>query len=465
MFGETSPATGQLSLSLEPTRRIYSVSELNGQIQALFEREFRAVWVTGEVSGCRQATSGHYYFNLKDGQSQLKCVLFRGNARLLKFRPQDGLAALVRGNVEVYEERGEYQLIVELLEPRGAGALQLAFEQLKKKLDAEGLFDAARKRPLPALPRKIGIVTSPTGAVIRDMLHVLERRFPGLHIRLFPALVQGDGSVEQVCRGVQHFSQGGWADVIIVARGGGSLSDLWTFNEEAVARTIAASAVPVISAVGHETDFTIADFVADLRAPTPSAAAEIVIRTRESVVDLVDAARARLIQGIRYKLILCSRESRQQGLERAATVIHRLLGRRTQQLDDADYRLRETERTFLATKDRELSALFQRLRTMDLRLRFARFREAATTAERSLVTLMRNAIYQRQRKFEPLEAHLSQLSPLRILARGYAIVETEGGQVLLDAEETGVGEVVRIRFGHGRAEATVTRTDSEAPPT
>ena len=464
MFGETSPPTGQLSLSLEPTRRIYGVSELNAQIQALFEREFRTIWVTGEVSGCRQAASGHYYFSLKDGQSQLKCVLFRGTARLLKFRPQDGLAALVRGSVEVYEGRGEYQLIVELLEPRGAGALQLAFEQLKKKLNAEGLFEAAGKRPLPMLPRRIGIVTSPTGAVIRDILQVLERRFPGLHIRLFPALVQGDGSVEQVCRGVEYFSDGGWADVVIVARGGGSLSDLWTFNEEAVARAIAASAVPVISAVGHETDFTIADFVADLRAPTPSAAAEIVIRTRESVVELVDAARARLTQGIRYKLILCSREWRQQGLERAETVIHRLLGRRTQQLDDADYRLRETERTFLAAKDRELIALFQRLRAMDLRLRLARSREAAAAAERRLMTRMQDAISQRQRKFEPLEAHLFQLSPLRILARGYAIVETVGGQVLRDAEETAAGEVVRIRFGRGKAEATVTRTDLGGPP-
>jgi exodeoxyribonuclease VII large subunit len=465
VFGETSPPSGQLSLSLEPTRRIYTVSELNCQIQALFEREFRAIWVAGEVSGCRQATSGHYYFSLKDGQSQLKCVLFRGSARLLKFRPQDGLAALVRGRVDVYEERGEYQLIVELLEPRGAGALQLAFEQLKKKLGTEGLFDSERKRPLPPLPRRVGIVTSAAGAVIRDILHVMERRFPGLHIRLFPALVQGEGSVEQVCRGVRYFSEGGWAHVVIVARGGGSLDDLWTFNEEAVARTIAASRVPVISAVGHETDFTIADFVSDLRAPTPSAAAEIVIRTRQSVVELIDASMARLVQGIRYKLILCSREWRQQGLERAETIIHRLLGRRTQQLDEAEYRLRETERTLLAAKTRELSALFQRLRTMDLRLRFARFREAAITAERSLVAFMREALSQSQRKFEPLEAHLSQLSPLRILGRGYAIVETEGGQVVRDAEETGAGEVVRIRFGRGEAEATVTRTDLGTPST
>jgi exodeoxyribonuclease VII large subunit len=459
VFGDANPPTGQLSLSLQPSRRIYSVSELNGQIQALFESEFRSIWVTGEVSGCRQATSGHYYFSLKDGQSQLKCVLFRGNARVLKFRPQDGLAALVRGNVEVYSERGEYQLIVELLEPRGAGALQLAFEQLKKKLEAEGLFDKARKRPLPSLPRRLGIVTSPTGAVIRDMLHVLERRFPGLHIRLFPALVQGEGSAEEVCRGLRHFSESGWADVVIVARGGGSLNDLWTFNEEAVARMIAASAVPVISAVGHETDFTIADFVADLRAPTPSAAAEIVIRTRDSLVELIGAARARLIQGIRYKVILCSRAWRQQGLERAESIIRRLLGRRTQQVDDADYRLRELNRALLGAKDRQLMALFQRLRAMDLRLRFARYRETTVANERSLVTLIREAVSQRQRKFESLEAHLSQLSPLRILSRGYAIVETEGGQAVRDAAETGAGEIVRIRFGRGKAEAMVTGTE------
>ncbi len=269
MLGKTSTAISQMTLELGPERHIFRVSALNAAIQRRFELDFRGIWVAGEISGCRLAPSGHYYFCLKEEQSQIKCAFFKSALRFAKFRPQDGLEVIARGNLEVYEARGEYQLIVELLEPQGAGALQLAFEQLKRKLAEEGLFEQSRKRPLPKLPRQIGVVTSPAGAVIRDILHVLERRFPGLHVRLFPAQVQGEGSIEQVCAGLEYFSGSGWAEVVIVARGGGSLEDLWTFNEEAVARAIAACSVPVISAIGHETDFTIADFVADHRAPTP----------------------------------------------------------------------------------------------------------------------------------------------------------------------------------------------------
>jgi len=228
---------------------------------------------SGEISGSKTASSGHCYFTLKDQDAQLRCVCFRQSLRYLKVKPQDGMAVLARGHIDVYEARGEYQLLVEAIEPQGHGALQFAFEQLKKKLAGEGLFDAARKRPIPRLPQRIGIVTSPSGAVVRDITEILSRRFPGLHLRIYPASVQGEGSVEAVCRGIDYFSNSGWAQVVIVARGGGSLEDLWTFNEESVARAIAASSVPVISAVGHETDFTIADFVADLRAATPSAAA------------------------------------------------------------------------------------------------------------------------------------------------------------------------------------------------
>ncbi|MCU1273706.1 MAG: exodeoxyribonuclease large subunit, partial [Bryobacterales bacterium] len=245
----------QFAFSFEPQRKLFSVTELNARIRGLLDLEFGDVWVSGEISGVRLATSGHYYFTLKDQEAQLKCVCFRMTARYLKFKPQDGVAVLARGRVDVYEARGEYQLLVEALEPQGHGALQFAFEQLKKKLGAEGLFDAARKRPLPKLPQRIGIVTSPSGSVIQDMLQILSRRFPGLHIRVYPAMVQGEGAIEAVCRGILHFHQGGWAEVVIVARGGGSLEDLWTFNEEDVARAIAACAVPVISAVGHETDF------------------------------------------------------------------------------------------------------------------------------------------------------------------------------------------------------------------
>jgi exodeoxyribonuclease VII large subunit len=462
MLEERPTSPDQLAFTLEPTRRIYTVSELNEQLQRLIDQHFRSIWVDGEVSGVRQPSSGHYYFTLKDGQSQLKCVLFRGNARVLKFRPQDGLAVLARGSLSVYEERGEYQLNVELLEPRGAGALQLAFEQLKKKLEAEGLFRSDRKRKLPLLPRRIGLVTSPTGAVIRDMLHVLERRFPGLHIRLYPALVQGEGSAEQVTRAIRYFSSSGWAEVVIVARGGGSLSDLWTFNEELVARAIASSKVPVISAIGHETDFTIADFVADLRAPTPSAAAELVVPPRANLVSQVDSLHRRAAQLIRLRLAACFAEWRLQGLERAETMIHRQLGRRMQRLDDLEFRLREWQRASLGACRAQLDALAARLRAADLRLRFGRARDALSRNDNRLRELIRQHLVAARRRYEPADAHLSQLSPMRVLERGYAIVTTSSGGVLRSAASVAPGDSVKIRLSSGSAGAIINEV-SESP--
>ncbi len=416
------------------------------------------MWVTGEISGCKQASSGHFYFNLKDGQSQLKCVLFRGSARYLKFRPQDGLAVAARGSIEIYQERGDYQLVVELLEPRGAGALQLAFEQLKMKLAAEGLFDAAKKRRMPALPRRIGIVTSPTGAVINDMLHVLERRFPGLHIRLFPALVQGEGAAEQIVRGISYFSEGDWAQALIVARGGGSLDDLWAFNEETVARAIAACRVPVISAVGHETDFTIADFVADLRAPTPSAAAELVVPTKQSLIEQIDTSERHLAQSVRYRLAMYSRAWREQGLERAETIIHRQINRRLQRLDDMETRLRELKRGSFALKKQRVEVLLRRLHATDVRLHLGRAKESLERVDRRLTELIRQKLHAAGRRFEAVQANLRHLSPVEVLSRGYAIVSSEGGHVLRSSSETAAGEEVVIRFYQGSAQATITET-------
>lgn len=444
-----------MSLSLSNERRVFRVSELNSEVQGLFERQFRSIWVAGEVSGCRAAPSGHYYFSLKDEQSQLKCALFKGAARFAKFKPQDGLAVIARGNLEVYEARGEYQLIVELLEPQGAGALQLAFEQLKKKLAAEGLFEAARKRPLPRMPRRIGLVTSPGGAVISDMLHVLERRFPGLHIRLFPAQVQGEGSVAQVCTGIGYFSRTGWAEVVIVARGGGSLEDLWTFNEEAVARAIAASKIPIISAIGHETDFTIADFVADHRAPTPSAAAETVICTRESLVDQIHACRAKAIQGLRYRLLVCSRDLQQRGVQRAASLVERALTKRAQRVDELDFQLRRLERRLLDTRRKRLEELSRRLAATDLRLRFARIRHRQELLVEALEKGVRARLWNGKRRQESVEAHLTQLSPLAVLARGYAIVEDSERRILRSAKEAFTGEPVRIRLYEGELDANI----------
>lgn len=456
MAARTVPESGQMLLSWEPQRRVFSVSELNGAVQRLFEGEFSNIWVAGEISGCRMGATGHYYFSLKDGQSQLKCALFKGAARFAKFKPQEGLAVLARGRLEVYEVRGEYQLIVELLEPQGAGALQLAFEQLKKRLAIEGLFDAGRKRALPKLPRRIGLVTSPAGAVVRDMLHVLERRFPGLHLRLFPAQVQGEGSVQQVCEGLLYFSVSDWAEVVIVARGGGSLEDLWTFNEEAVARTIAASRIPVISAVGHETDFTIADFVADLRAPTPSAAAEMVICTRESLIEQLSGCRAKAIQAIRYRLILASRDLHQRGAQRASTVVHRAVVQRAQRLDDLYDRLAGSQRQANEARSKVLADLTKRVEAANMRLRFARLRHRQELLEQRLTRISTSLIMASHRRLEASQAHLTQLSPLAVLSRGYAIVSNAEGRAILAASEVQNGETVQIRLHSGGLDAAVT---------
>jgi exodeoxyribonuclease VII large subunit len=450
--------TGQLSFTLEAERRVFQVSELNQTVQRLFESEFRSIWVAGEISGCRPASSGHIYFSLKDAQSQIKCALFKGTARFLRFRPQDGLSVIARGSLEVYEARGEYQLIVELLEPQGAGALQLAFEQLKRKLAAEGLFEQARKRALPKLPWRIGVITSPAGAVIRDILHVLERRLPGLHVRLYPAPVQGEGSVEQLCAGLKFFSRDKWAEVVILARGGGSLEDLWSFNEEALARAIAASTVPVVSAVGHETDFTISDFVADLRAPTPSAAAEVIVQTQVSLLDQVAACRAKVLQAVRYRLLLSRRHLHERGTERATTLMHRAIGRRAQRLDDLDSQLRRNQRVSLEKKTRSLVALTSRLQANDLRLRFARIRHTQEILRQQMLNVVQSCLSQARRRLELLDAHLAQLSPLSVLGRGYSIVEDMEGRVLRASSEISSGDRLKILLHRGEIEAAVLET-------
>jgi len=401
----------QLELNWTPERRILTVAQLTGIVREILGETFGDVWVAGEISGVKLAASGHYYFVLKDQSAQLRAVAFRNVARMLRFKPQDGMAVLARGRIDVYEARGEYQLIVEAIEPQGAGVLQLAFEQLKKKLAEEGLFDPARKRALPRLPQRIGVVTSPTGAVIRDILHVLGRRFPGLHIRLYPSLVQGEGSIEEVVRGINYFSESGWAEVVIVARGGGSLEDLWTFNEEAVARAIAACSVPVISALGHETDFTIADFVADLRAPTPSAAAEVVICTRQELLDQVEASAARMRQSLRLRI---------------------------------------------AEARRRLQALTTRVMRRDVRLRLARAWQRIDTANARMAEVIRARLTRSRSRVDLATAHLTQLSPLKILDRGYAIVQTEAGLILKDPVDAPRGTGLRIRLARGefRGQAT-----------
>jgi len=444
-----------MALAWGPTRKTYTVAELNARVRELLGTEFNDILVAGEISGSKMASSGHCYFTLKDHDAQLRCVCFRASLRYLKFKPQDGIAVLARGQIDVYEARGEYQLLVEALEPQGHGALQFAFEQLKKKLALEGLFEAARKRPLPRLPRRIGIVTSPSGAVIRDITQILSRRFPGLHLRLYPALVQGEGSIEAVVRAVEYFSSSQWAEVVIVARGGGSLEDLWTFNEEAVARATAASSVPVISAVGHETDFTIADFVADLRAPTPSAAAELVICTREQLLDQIGVAEQKLLQSARYRLAMALRRLQNQGVERASAVVHRNVGRLQQRVDELDYRLRDRAIAAAAARRRRVEELTTRLRSLDLRLRFAAARSRLEAAETAASQTMRIRLTRAHGRLNPLIAHLTQLSPLKILDRGYAIVTNESGKIVKSPAEAPAGSEIAVRLAKGGIAAQV----------
>jgi exodeoxyribonuclease VII large subunit len=449
----------QLALSWAPVRKTFTVAELNARIRGLLGDEFDDVWVAGEISGSKTATSGHCYFTLKDHDAQLRCVCFRQNLRYLKFKPQDGMAVLARGHIDVYEARGEYQLLVEAIEPQGHGALQFAFEQLKKKLAGEGLFDAARKRPIPRLPRRIGIVTSPSGAVVRDITEILSRRFPGLHLRIYPASVQGEGSVEAVCRGIDYFSNSGWAQVVIVARGGGSLEDLWTFNEESVARAIAASSVPVISAVGHETDFTIADFVADLRAATPSAAAELAICPREQILDQLTVFDHKLLQATRYRLAMATRALHERGVERASAVLHRNVGRLQQRVDELDYRIRGRTQSVAAARRKRLEDLTARLRRQDLRLRMARARQRLQAADTAAAQLIRLRLTRAHGALNPLIAHLTQLSPLKILERGYAIVTNERGLIVKQLVDAPPDSEVDIRIAQGRMAARVLRNE------
>jgi exodeoxyribonuclease VII large subunit len=448
----------QMALDWTPEPHYYAVGELTTALRGVFAEYFTDIWVAGEISGTKLAPSGHYYFTLKDADAQLKCACYKMTARYLKFKPQDGIAVLVRGRVDLYEARAEVQLIVETIEPQGHGALQLAFEQLKKKLAAQGLFDAARKRALPPFPERIGIVTSPTGAVIQDLLNILERRAPGRHIRLYPAQVQGEGAAEQVAQGIEYFSASDWAEVVVVARGGGSMEDLWTFNEERVARAIADCSVPVVSAVGHETDFTIADFVADLRAPTPSAAAELIVPTQESLIDQISIAEHKLTQSIRLTFALAARALHGVAVDQLR--LHQLIGKHAQMIDDQEDFLHEQWRAGMAERATALDAVTVGLSSLDLRLRVADFAYRLDACDAAIAQIVRLRLSRARGELAPLEAHLKQLSPLGILQRGYAIVERDGN-VVKSANDAPVGSPITIKFAKTGIDAIVTRARKE----
>jgi exodeoxyribonuclease VII large subunit len=443
-------------------RRALTVSELTDRIQGVLETEFVDVWVEGEVSNLKLATSGHVYFSLKDEQTQVRAVVWKTDARLLRFRPKDGMKVVARGSLRVYPPRGEYQLSVQVLEPLGKGSLQQAFEELKEKLEREGLFDPARKRPLPRLPRRIGVVTSPTGAVLRDILRVLRSRYANLEVLVYPALVQGEGASAEIAQGIRVLNRIGGLDVIVLARGGGSLEDLWAFNEEAVARAIAGSRIPTISAVGHETDFTIADFVADLRAPTPSAAAERVVQAKEELTARIRSLEERRDAALRLRL------ARVRARVEAAAA-HRVFaaegGRLRVQAQRVDELLRRAETGIVRRLERgreNSRRLRERLPAFRLDRQLAARRERLGRHVDRLLALFRARSEKRRAALSRLAASLDGLSPLAVLGRGYALVWDEAGQKLVrDAAEVEAGEGLRIRLHRGALRATVLSRETE----
>ncbi len=387
----------QLGLTFAaPGRTIYPVRELVVAIRTQLERSFTDIYVEGEISNYRPAESGHIYFTLKDDSAQLRVVLWRSQARLLRFRPGNGMQVIARGRVTVYDERGELQLQAEFLEPKGAGALQLAFEQLKAKLAAEGLFDAARKKPIPALPGRIGIVTSSNAAALRDILNILQRRHESVNVLIYPALVQGEGAATEVAAGVRYLNRSAKVDVIIVARGGGSLEDLFAFNDEGLARTIASSKIPVISAIGHETDFTICDFVADRRAATPSEAAEIVVAAKYELEERLSTLYRRLAKATQYRLLLAHNALSRLTQHAAFARMKDSIARRQQRLDDRVYRMVQVQAQNLTRMRRQLESLDSRLRHQDMRIRLGNVRRELSRREAALSTAMTSLLTRRR---------------------------------------------------------------------
>ncbi len=446
----------QLGFSFKPLdRRVWTVRDLVAAVRTHIEREYGDAWVEGEISNFRAHDSGHLYFTLKDESAQIRAVMFRSQARLLRFRPENGMQVVLRGRVTIYEDRGELQISAEYLEPKGAGALQIAFEQLKAKLEAEGLFDAARKKPIPTLPRRIGIVTSPQAAALRDILNILQRRHHTANILIFPAQVQGETAPLEVSAGVRYFDKAHNVDVIIVARGGGSAEDLAAFNDEALARVVADSRIPVISAVGHETDFTIIDFVADLRAPTPSAAAEMVIRSRQEVEEQAEGLRERLVRAVRYHLLMGRQALTELAQHGAFARMIDAINQREQKLDDLKHRLERAARQMLEQHRRRWEVAAAAVRHYDVRRMLAGIRQELDARVAAIAAGMRTQLLQRRSRLNQLSGQLEALSPLAILGRGYALVFDSSGKLLKDSARVKTGDEISARLARGTVIATV----------
>jgi len=454
-------------ISIERQRKLWSVAELVGVLRGRLEREYADVWVGGEISNCRPAASGHLYFTLKDGEAQLPVVLFRRQAMLLRWKPEDGMAVLARGRVSVFESRGQLQLIAESLEPRGAGALQMQFEQLKARLRAEGLFEQDRKRALPAYPGTIGVVTSTQGAVIRDIVTVCHRRHGCMDILVYPSAVQGAGAAAEIAAGVRYFNRAAAehgahrVDVIVVARGGGSAEDLWAFNDEALARVIAASELPVVSAVGHETDFTIADFVADLRAPTPSAAAEILTEAHHRAEERVHALEARLLRGVRFQQMTARQRYSRIAAEGVLRRMRDGIGRRQQRMDDLRERLGRCVTEVERGRRERLRSLGGRLLRQDVSSRLFRARASLARVEDRLQRVGNGMLLPWSGRVGSAELRLRALSPMAVLERGYALAFGADGRLLRSMSQVSSGEEMVTRLADGAVRSVVTEPMSQ----
>jgi exodeoxyribonuclease VII large subunit len=453
--------TDQLGFHFRPPeRRIWTVRALVAAVRTHLEREYSDCWVEGEISNLRNPDTGHLYFTLKEESAQIRVVMFRSSAKLLRFRPENGLHVTVRGRITVYEDRGELQVSAEFMEPQGAGALQLAFEQLKARLEAEGLFDPSRRKPIPPLPLRIGVITSPQGAAVRDILNILARRHHSASVLIYPAQVQGESAPIEVTAGLHHFNRMRAVEVIIIARGGGSAEDLSAFNHEGLARAVAASKIPVISAIGHETDFTIVDFVADLRAPTPSAAAELVIRSRQEIEGQAEDLYRRLDRAIRYRLLMARQELSERTQQGAFARMMDGINRRQQRLDEVSFGLERAERQLLERRHRRWEIASATIRHYDARQRLSAIRQRLDSQTASLASATHARLLAGRATLDRRTAALEALSPVAILNRGYALVFDPNGQLVKDAERLKPGDDISARLARGQVRARVNSVEA-----
>lgn len=441
--------------SPRPERDVYTVARLNGEARRLLEAGLPPLWVEGEISNFSAPGSGHWYFSLKDRDAQIRCAMFRTKNQAVGFRPKEGQHLLARGRVSLYEPRGDYQLIVEQLEDAGEGALKREFDRLRARLAAEGLFDAARKRPLPALPRRIGVITSPTGAAIRDILHILARRFPAAPVLIYPVPVQGEAAPAAIAHALELANLRDECDVLILARGGGSLEDLWAFNDERVARAIHASGIPVVSGVGHEIDFTIADFVADVRAPTPSGAAELVVPDARTLRGTVDGVAERLALAMARQLAHAGQQFRHLAVRLKQAHPGSRMAQQAQRFDDLEQRMLLAMQSKLQGHRVTLHGLAGRLQRVNAGVQVARFGERVAALATRLSAGWARLIQAQRHRLALASRGLDAVSPLAVLGRGYAVVTDADGHVITDASLVATGETIEARLAKGRIVAVV----------